>query len=114
MLGAIWAVWHIPFFVFAMPEPVILLAQVFTLIGTRVLAGWIFNNTGKSVFAVIVFHAAANTVLVTLPELQAISPWGPAVHCGLVLVAAAVVTLQRGPATLARFRLGRRDGAGRS
>jgi len=105
VLGAIWAVWHIPFFVFMMPEPVILLAQVLTLVGTRVLAAWIFNNTGKSVFAVIVFHAAENTVLVTLPELQAISPWGPVVHCGFVLVAAAVVTFLWGPATLARFRL---------
>jgi membrane protease YdiL (CAAX protease family) len=106
VLGMIWAVWHVPFFVFMMPDPVILLAQVFTLVGTRVLAAWIFNNTGMCVFAVIVFHAADNAALVTLPEIQAISPSAAVVHSGFVLVAAAVVTLLWGPGTLARFRFG--------
>ncbi|MCP4203361.1 MAG: CPBP family intramembrane metalloprotease [bacterium] len=104
VLGMIWAVWHVPFFVFMMPDPVILVAQVLTLVGTRVLAAWIFNNTGKSVFAAILFHAADNTALVTLPEIQALSPWGAVVTCGLVLAAAIVVTLLWGPGTLARFR----------
>jgi membrane protease YdiL (CAAX protease family) len=106
ILGMIWAAWHVPFFVFMMPDPVILLAQVFTLVGTRVLAAWIFNNTGKSVFAAVVFHAADNTALVTLPEIQAISPWAAVVTCGLVLIAAVVVTFLWGPRTLARFRVG--------
>lgn len=75
-----------------MPDPIILVAQLFTLVGTRVFAGWIFNNAGKSVFAIIVFHAADNAALVTRPEIQAISPWAAVVRCGLVLVAAAVVT----------------------
>jgi membrane protease YdiL (CAAX protease family) len=106
VLGVIWAAWHVPFFVFMMPDRVRLLAQLLTLVATRVLAAWIFNNTGKSVFAVIVFHAADNTALVTLPEIQAISPWGAVVTCGLVAVAAGVVTLLWGPRTLARFRFG--------
>jgi membrane protease YdiL (CAAX protease family) len=106
VLGIIWAVWHLPFFVFMMADPVIILTQILTLVGTRILAAWIFNNTGKSVFAVILFHAADNTALVTLPEVQAISPWGAVVTCGLVLAAAAVVTLLWGPKTLARFRSG--------
>ena len=104
VLGVIWAVWHLPFFVFMMPDPVILLAQLLTLVGARVLLAWIFNNTGKSIFATIVFHAVDNAALVTMPEIQAISPWGAVVHCGLVLVAASVVTLLWGPRTLARFR----------
>jgi len=104
VLGVIWAVWHVPFFIFMMPDPVILLAQLFTLVGARVLLAWIFNNTGKSVFATIVFHAADNAALVTMPEIQAISPWGAVVHCGFVLVAASVVTLLWGPRTLGRFR----------
>ncbi len=106
VLGLIWAVWHVPFFVFMMPDTVVLIAQVFTLVGTRVLAAWIFNNTGKSVFAVILFHAADNTALVTLPEVQAISPWGAVVHCGLIMVAAVAVTWLWGPRTLAQFRFG--------
>jgi membrane protease YdiL (CAAX protease family) len=105
VLGVIWAVWHVPFFIFMMPDPVILLAQLLTLVGARVLLAWIFNNTGKSVFATIVFHAADNAALVTMPEIQAISPWGAVVHCSFVLVAALVVTLLWGPRTLARFRV---------
>jgi hypothetical protein len=66
---------------------------------------WIFNNTGQSVFAAILFHAADNTALVTLPEINAITRWGVIVHCGLVLVAAVVVTIVWGPRTLARYRL---------
>jgi membrane protease YdiL (CAAX protease family) len=106
-LGVIWALWHVPFFVFMMPNRMILLAQVLTLVGARVLAGWIFNNTGKSVCATILFHAADNTALVSVPEVQAISSWGSVVHCGLVLATAVVVTFLWGPETLARFRFGK-------
>jgi membrane protease YdiL (CAAX protease family) len=106
VLGLIWAVWHVPFLVVMMPDPVTIISQLFALVGTRVLLAWIFNNTGKSVFATIVFHAVDNVALVTMPEVQAISPWGAVVHCGLVLVAAVVVVLLWGPRTLARFRFG--------
>lgn len=103
-LGVIWAFWHIPFFIFMMPNPVVLTAQVLTLVGNRVLVAWIFNNTGKSVFAAILFHAVDNTMLVALPEFKASSPWGAVVLSALVLVAAGTVTLLWGPRTLARYR----------
>jgi membrane protease YdiL (CAAX protease family) len=106
VLGLIWAVWHIPFLVVMMPDTVAIISQFFTLVGTRVLLAWIFNNTGKSVFATIVFHAADNAALVTMPEVLAISPWGAVVHCGFVLVAAVVIVVLWGPRTLARFRFG--------
>lgn len=105
-LGLVWALWHVPFFVFVMPDPVRHVAQLLMLVGTRVLVAWIFNNTGGSVFAVILFHAADNTAMVTLPEVQAISPWGAVVTCGFVLAAAIAVTVFWGPETLSRFRLG--------
>ena len=101
----VWAVWHLPFFVFLIPDPEIVLARSLMLVGTRVLGAWIFNNTGKSVCAVILFHAAGNTPLVTLTELHAVLPWGALVTCGLVLAAAGVVTSLWGPRTLARFRV---------
>jgi membrane protease YdiL (CAAX protease family) len=104
VLGLVWAIWHVPFLVVMMPGSVSVLSHLLTLVGTRVLLAWIFNNTGKSVFATIVFHAADNTALVTLPEISANSPWATVVHCSLVLVTTAVVTWLWGPRTLARFR----------
>jgi membrane protease YdiL (CAAX protease family) len=103
VLGMIWAFWHVPFFVFMMPDPLVLSAQFFTLMGTRVLVAWIFNNTGKSVFAAILFHAVDNTALVTFPEIKSITPWGSAMLCGLVVIAAFVVTLLWGSKSLARY-----------
>ena len=105
-LGLVWALWHVPFFVFVMPDAVRHVAQLLMLVATRVLVAWIFNNTAQSVFAVILFHAADNTALVTLPEVQAISPWGALVTCGFVLSAAVLMTVLWGPETLSRFRLG--------
>lgn len=104
VLGMIWAFWHVPFFVFMMPDPFVLTAQVLSLVGTRILVAWIFNNTGKSVFAAILFHAVDNTALVTFPEIMAIKPWGSAMYCGLVMFAAVVVTLLWGAKSLARYR----------
>ena len=61
---------------------------------------WIYNNTGKSVFAAIVFHAADNAAFVSLPDVV---PWGAAVYCCLVVIAALVVTFFWGSQTLAQF-----------
>lgn len=103
-LGVFWAFWHVPFFVFLMPGPFVLAAQLFTLVGTRVLIAWIFNNTGKSVFAATLFHALSNTALVAFPEINAITPWGSVVFCGLIMISAFVVTMLWGKQSLARYR----------
>lgn len=104
LLGIIWAVWHLPFFVFLFPDPLVVFARVLALVGTRVLAGSIFNNAGQSVFAIILFHAVDNAALVVLPEIDSISPWATVVHAGLVLIAAFVVSWLWGAETLSRFR----------
>lgn len=104
LLGIIWAIWHIPIFVFVMQDPVVLIAQLLTLVGNRVLVVWIFNNTGKSVFATILFHAIDNTALVTMPEINAVIPWGSMMFCGLVLITAFIVTLLWSGKTLSSFK----------
>ena len=104
VLGMIWALWHLPFFVFVMPDPFVLTLQILTLVATRILIGWIFINTRKSVVAAILFHTVDNSALVTFPEIMAVKPWGPAILCGLVVVAAIVVTLLWGWRSLAQYR----------
>ena len=104
ILGIIWAIWHIPIFIFVMQDPVVLIAQLLTLVGNRILVVWIFNNTGKSVFATILFHAVDNTALVTMPEINTVIPWGSVIFCSLVLITAFIVTLLWGGKTLNSFK----------
>ena len=61
-------------------------------------------GAGKSVFAAILYHAVYNTALVTFPEIKAIIPWGSAIFCGIIMIAAFVVTLLWGPRSLAKYR----------
>jgi membrane protease YdiL (CAAX protease family) len=104
VLGVIWALWHVPIFVFVIPDPIVAGAQLLILVGNRVLVAWLFNNTGKSVFAAILFHAVDNTALVSLPDINAMAPWGTITLCGLTLIAVAIVTFLWGPRTLTRYR----------
>lgn len=104
VLGIIWSLWHAPLLVFVMPDPRVAGAQLLLLVANRVLVAWIFSNTGKSVFAAILFHAMDNTALVCLPDINAAAPWGTITLCGITLVIAAVVTALWGPQTLARYR----------
>jgi membrane protease YdiL (CAAX protease family) len=80
--------------------------SAFTL---RVLYTWLYNNTGKSVFAVALFHAMANLAYVG-PFLD-FGPGGyplDAQRIASLLIAATalIVVVLWGPRTLARFRFG--------
>ena len=87
-----------------MPDPSLLIPQVLSLAGIRILIVWVFINTGKSISAAILFHAVDNAALVTFPEIMAVKPWGPMVYCGLFTIAAIVVILLWGWRSLARSR----------
>lgn len=106
-LGVVWAIWHVPFFVFMMPEAIVFAAQVVTLVSTRVLIAWVYNNSGRSVFAATLFHAAGNSLMITLPDTSTTGALGPGISCCLVLLVAIVVTHLWGPQTLARYRFGK-------
>ena len=106
LLGIIWAVWHIPFFVLMMQDVVVLFAQVLILVGIRVFIVWIFSNTGKSLFAAILFHAIDNTALVTMPEIKSVIPWGSVIFCILVSITALIMSFLWGAKTLNSFRSG--------
>jgi len=89
-----------------MPGAIVFTAQLVTLVSTRVLIAWVYNNSGRSVFAATLFHAVGNALMITLPDTSTTGALGPADSCGLVLSAAIVVTLLWGPQTLARYRFG--------
>jgi hypothetical protein len=103
-LGLIWAIWHVPFYIFIMTDPVFIVAQVLCLFGLRFLLVWVFNNTGKSVFAAILFHAVYNVTNGVLPNYQVSTPLGVVITCSFVLITAIIVMILWGPETMARFR----------
>ncbi len=60
LLGLAWATYHIPLFVQGSLSLYWIVWQCLYIVASRVLFVWIYNNTGKSLFAVGVFHAMFN------------------------------------------------------
>jgi membrane protease YdiL (CAAX protease family) len=106
ILGAAWAVWHLPqFFVrgtyqhglgFGSPS-----FWMFVLSGTTIssiLYTWIYNNTGRSTLSAILFHFMQNFT----GELFELSARAELCSSILTVAAAVLVVAVWGPRTLAR------------
>jgi membrane protease YdiL (CAAX protease family) len=105
LLGLIWALSHVPLLIFNIADPVLIVAQLLSLVAIRFLIVWLFNNTGKSVFVAILFHTIYNVTISMLPANQIIS--------SLFLMATAIiVTFLWGPETMANFRWKKADNLG--
>jgi uncharacterized protein len=98
VLGVVWWGLHVPSIVQSGQGPTLIVLGFFGALAIRVLWGWLFNNTGGSVFAIIVVHAITNVCTAYVPGI-------PTSANAPVLVALAVlVTVLWGPRTLRRFR----------
>jgi hypothetical protein len=71
-------------------------------VASRVLIVWIYNNTGKSVFAAILYHDINNVSSFLFPNYG--SHYDPRITGLITALAAAIVTVVWGPRTLARYR----------
>lgn len=101
VLGVLWGALHLPLYIYVMPvvesqslDPLKVAGLFICLLATRVLLVWIYNNTGKSVFAAIVFHAMYNISVMVLPVFG--SAASTAIAAALLVIAAIVVVLLRG------------------
>jgi CAAX amino terminal protease family. len=102
ILGAIWALWHLIPYALANP-PLWVAGQCVTTVMLRILMVWLYNNTGKSVFGMILFHAMIN--LCTIPDYG--FTYDP-VLAGIILTGmAAFVVIFWDSRTLTRFRYAR-------
>ncbi|MCC6227491.1 MAG: CPBP family intramembrane metalloprotease [Microthrixaceae bacterium] len=99
LLGIAWAGWHVVPLAQAGREPAWVAGWTAFTMAARVLTVWIYNNTGRSVFATALFHASSNACTVLFA-----SSFVPVVTGPIVAVMAAVVAALWGPRTLARFR----------
>ena len=103
ILGLVWAIWHF--------VPLIQMGRTLTWIAwwtlstvaLRILIVWLYSNTGKSVFAAIVFHATSNLSLPAFPmdydRASVQFTLGT-----IIAMAAVIVSFLWGSKTLARFR----------
>ena len=111
VLGTAWAVWHvIPYF--QSHHGVAWVAwQCLATVGLRVLIVWIFNNTSRSVFATIIFHAMINVCDFMFPNYG--SDYNPEVFAIIIGIIATAVVILWGPGTLARYRFNECSGTPR-
>ena len=102
VLGAVWALWHIP--TFLLPSQAVSAVPyagfVLFVLAQSVLTTWLFNRTSGSVLIAGVFHAASDAVYAGSGVISGDGRlfW---IVTGLGCVAAVAVTLVEGPATLA-------------
>ena len=100
LLGAVWAVWHVvPLVQVHRPLEWIAWWSLGT-VASRVLIVWLYTNTGKSVFAAILFHAMSNVSTFLFPNFG--SHYDPRITGLIIAVVAVVVIVVWGPQTLAR------------
>jgi len=104
LLGTVGALWHVVPLVQAHHGPAWIAWKCLETLAARVLIVWLYNNTGRSLFAAVLFHALSNVGVSLFPNGG--SHYDPAVAAVLTGVAAGIVTFLWGARTLARFRPG--------
>lgn len=109
IIGVLWAGWHLPYYAFpdAHPLPFAVDFALFSaaIISDSVLATWIYNSTGSSVFATMLYHHSIHLASI-IPVIPGV--FGGAIFA-LVNIAAALgaVFASRGSLVgIRRTRLG--------
>ena len=102
LLGFVWATWHIVPFVQADRSPIWIAWQCFVLVASRILLVWLYNNTGKSVFAVALCHAMINVSWQLFPNHG--SHYDPRITGLITAFVAVTVIIIWGPRMLTQYR----------
>jgi uncharacterized protein len=105
LLGVVWALYHLIPDLQNQHAADWILWQRLGTVATRILIVWIYNNTGKSVFAAILFHAMHNLSWALFPNFG--SHYDPFTTGLFLSLASLVVVAGWKSQTLARFRLAR-------
>lgn len=106
IIGLIHAVWHFPSEIsIGQTLGLFIWGGVILAVSFRILTVWLYNNTGKSVFAAILFHAVTNTGRSIFPGSRStFELYDGAIGYGLIAITAVIVVFLWGPETLTRFR----------
>jgi membrane protease YdiL (CAAX protease family) len=101
ILGVIWAIWHAIPFVQTGDSPSWVLWQCLKTVATRMVIVWVYNNSGKSVFAATLYHATDNVSWSLFPNYG--SHYDSTVTGLLTSLAAVIVIFGWGGKTSARY-----------
>ena len=104
ILGLVTAIWHFVPLIQMGRTPIWIAWWSLSAVSIRLLTVWLYNNTGRSLFAAIVIHAMNNLSVALYPNYG--SHWDPAVAGVITAIAAVIVTFLWGSRTLARYRYG--------
>ena len=102
ILGLVTAIWHFVPLIQMGRTPTWIAWWALSAVSIRILTVWLYNNTGRSLFAAIVFHSMNNLSFALFPNYG--SHWDPAVAGVITAIAAVIVTFLWGSRTLARYR----------
>jgi uncharacterized protein len=102
LLGLVGATWHIVSLVQADRSLAWIAWWCLYTVAARVLIVWLYNTTGKSVFAATLFHTMLNISWQLFPNNG--SHFDPRITGLILAVVAGIVTVIWRPQTLARYR----------
>ncbi len=102
ILGFVWAIWHIiPYYQMHQTLGWILW-QCIATVCLRIIMVWLFNNTGKSVFAMVVFHAMINLSPFLIPNNRPY--FGTFIFAVLLMLTVTIVIYVWGSKMLTKYR----------
>ena len=102
ILGSIWAIWHILPYNQAGQTPIWIFWQCLSTVFLRIIMVWLFNNTGKSVFGMVLFHTMINISPFLMPNNDA--PYDPFIFCLLLMGVTSIVLFFYDSKTLTKFK----------
>ena len=103
LLGVVWAVLHLIPLLSVQRSPTWIAWWALGTVSYRVIITWLYNNTGRSVFVAVLFHAMINVTYFLFPVQG--SFYDPRVTGLIVALIAVIITVAFGPRTLVRARV---------
>lgn len=102
IIEIVWAIWHsIPYYQAHQTTRWIVWQSIGTVFLSIIMV-WIFNNAGKSVFAMILFHTLINISSYLIPNYS--SNYDPLIFCVLLMIVVLIIIFFGDSKTLARCR----------
>ena len=91
LLGVVWAIWHVIPYIQLGDTPAWIAWQCLGTVGSRLLIVWLYNRTGKSVFAATAYHTTINLSVFLFPVYG--SHYDPSVTSSVIIVVVAFVAV---------------------